>query len=337
MRKASFDLSRVLAIAAVILVHTVMLFWDFDPASPTWILYNYISLSGHYCIPLFFMVSGALLLGRECLDFKRHLRRMGHFVLLFYIWSAICYGLDAAFFHVWTPGENFLLLVLAGYFHEWFLPALVLCYAAMPLLHGMIHGNQENTQSGAWLLCGLIAVLSTLRSLPDKSPLFAALMEPWNIGDLRYLIFFVAGWLLSDRLLSRRALTLLGAGALLSQLLLAHINRRYAISIGGAIGVLYGNYTIAATLTAIFVFCLCRYFESALSRFAAPLKTFSSCTFGIYLLHPVFIDTLRSMHLNFTDYCTFWFFPLCYLSFLLLPLAVTYLLKKIPLLRDLVS
>ena len=322
---------------AVVLIHTVMLFWDFDPSRPAWAVYNYVSLAARFSVPLFFMLSGALLLSREELDLKKHLRRTGHLILLFYLWSLICYGLDTAFFHVWTLEGDFLLLVLTGYFHLWFLPALVLCYAAVPLLHGMIHHDQKNTEKGAWLLLGLIAGLVTLSSLPGKSPLFSAFLSSWNIADLRYLIFFVTGWALSNRLLSGRALTLLGIAAFCTQLLLAHINRLYAVSIGQAVGILYGYFTVSAALTAVFVFCLCRRFESALAGIASPLKTVSSCTFGIYLLHPVFIDALRSMHLDFTRYGTLWFLPLCYLSFLLLPAAVTFLLQKIPLLRKLVS
>ncbi len=337
MRKAGFDLCRILAMGAVVLIHTVMLFWDFDPSRPAWAVYNYVSLAARFSVPLFFMLSGALLLNREKLDFKKHLRRTGHLVLLFYLWSLICYSLDAAFFHIWTLEDDFPLLVLSGYFHLWFLPALVMCYSAVPLLHGMIHHNRKNIGKGTWLLLGLVAGLATLSSLPGKSPLFTALLSPWNIADLRYLVYFVAGWVLSDRLLSGRALTLLGIAAFCVQLLLARINRLYAVSIGQAIGILYGYLTISAALTAVFIFCLCRRFESALAGIAAPLKTVSSCSFGIYLLHPVFIDALRCLHLDFTRFGTLWFLPLCYLSFLLPPAAVTFLLQKIPLLRKLVS
>ena len=188
MRKASLDLCRIVACLAVVMIHTVMLFWDFDPLVPTWALYNFLSLAVRFGVPLFFMLSGALLLGRETLDLKKHLGRTGRFVLLFYVWSLLCYGLDAAFFHVWTPGANFLSLVLSGYYHEWFLPALVLCYCALPLLHGLMYREEKNVRAGVWLLCGLAVLLTGLSSVPDKSPLFAALLGPWQLSDLRYQI-----------------------------------------------------------------------------------------------------------------------------------------------------
>ena len=40
MRKASLDVCRVLACMAVVLGHSGMLFWDFDPSAPVWAAYN---------------------------------------------------------------------------------------------------------------------------------------------------------------------------------------------------------------------------------------------------------------------------------------------------------
>ena len=337
MRKAGFDLARVAACLAVVMIHTVMLFWDFNPEVPTWAVYNWLSLAVRFGVPLFFMLSGALLLGRESLDFGRHLRRTGRFVLLFYLWSLLCYGLDARFFHVWTPGEKLLPLVLGGYYHLWFLPALTLCYCAVPLLHGLLHQNAAVARKGAWLICGVMAGLTTLKALGNSLPALGELLRPWQVSDRRYLVCFLLGWLLKDRRLSPRNLTCLGLASVAAQLLFAWLNRRYALSVGEAIGVYYGYLQLPALLTAAFVFCLCRSLEARLAPAAGVLETLSSCAFGVYLLHPVCIDALRAQHLDFRDYNTFWFFPACYLGFVLLPLGMTLLLRKIPLLKKLVQ
>ena len=314
-----------------------MLFWDFDPAVPTWAFYNYISLVGHFSIPLFFMLSGALLLGREKLDLKKHLRRTARFALLFYVWSLICYGLDACFFHIWTRDADFLSLVLTGYFHEWFLPALTLCYCVVPLLHGMLYRDEKNLRAGIWMLCAIVVLLSDLPGFPFKPPILGDLLRPWQLGDLQFLVYFLLGWYLNGKKLSGRALTVLGLAALAAQILLCRVSRLYAISVGYAIGIYYGDFTASAVLTAIFVFCLCQRIETVPPRTEKLLKTLASCTFGVYLMHPLAIDALRSLHLDFTQYSTFWFLPACYLGFVLLTLGVTWLLKKIPLLRKLVQ
>lgn len=337
MRKAGFDLARIVAIAGAVLVHTVMLFWDFDPTVPTWRVYNYLSLTGHFCIPLFFMISGALLLGRETLDFRRHLRRTGHFVLLFYVWSLLCWGVDVLWLHVWTSGEKLLPLVLGGYYHLWFLPALVLCYCAVPLLHGLLHQNAENARKGAWLVCAVVTGLTTLSSLQNTWPALGEALRPWQVSDLQYLVCFLLGWLLRDRRLSPRRLTYLGLATLAVQLLFSWLNRRYAIAAGYAIGVYYGDLQLPALLTAAFIFCLCQSLEARLAPAAGVLRTLSSCAFGVYLLHPLCIDALRAQHLDFRNYNTFCFFPACYLGFVLLPLGLTALLKKLPVLKKLLQ
>ena len=336
MRKPGLDLCRVIACMGVVLIHTLMLFWDFDPASPTWIFYNLAALAMRLSVPLFFMISGALLLGRERLDFNRHLRRLLHFVLLFYLWSLICHGIDRLLLHVWNEGD-FLIALLSGYYHLWYLPALALCYSALPLLHGLIHGEAENTKKGALLLAGVVAVRLTLALIPGKSAWLSALLASWKLSDFTYLVYFLLGWLLSRVRLPKRALWLLGLAALAAVLVLAHLNRRYSIGTGRASDLYYGYLTPSAALSAALVFCLCLRAERIPPRLGGVLKTLSDCTFGVYLTHPVFIDALRSLHLDFTQYNTLLFLPLCYVSLLLLPLAATWLLRRIPLLKKLVS
>ena len=62
MRKASLDVCRVLACMMVVLGHTGMLFWDFDPAAPAWAVYNLLCVILRSSVLLFFMVSGTLFL-----------------------------------------------------------------------------------------------------------------------------------------------------------------------------------------------------------------------------------------------------------------------------------
>ena len=140
MRKAGLDICRIVAIAVVVLVHTVMLFWDFDPAVPTWAFYNYISLVGHFSIPLFFMLSGALFLPRETLDSGHMLRHALRLTGLYYLWSLV-YALLRAAGGSFESVSAFFYAVVAGHYHLWFLPAMVLCYLFLPPVHAAVHGG----------------------------------------------------------------------------------------------------------------------------------------------------------------------------------------------------
>jgi surface polysaccharide O-acyltransferase-like enzyme len=337
MRKASLDLCRVLACLAVVLGHTGMLFWDFDPTAPAWAVYNLLFVILRSSVLLFFMVSGAIFLSREKLDFARHLKRAGHMLALFYIWSLILNGIDALFLHYWTPGEAFVPLVLRGYFHLWFLPAMAMSYCALPLLHGMLHGNRENICRGAVLLALIVCMQATLKALPDKAEWLAALVKPYDFSYFRYFVMMPLGYVLWREKLSDKGLGLLGLAALLSALIIAWLNRRYSIRIGAASDALYEDLAVSSGLTAAFVFCLCKRVETLPKAPGGFVKLFSACSFGVYLMHPVFIDTVRSRHFDLTRYSALWLYPLSYLCFLLLPMGITWVMLKLPGLRKLVT
>ena len=337
MRDLSLDLSRVLACIAVVATHTLMLFWDFDPARPLWAVYNFLALALRCCVPLFFLVSGALLLGREELPRPKLLRRVLHLTLLFYVWSLICRGIDAGFLHLWEAEGDFVSLVLAGYYHLWFLPAMALCSCALPLLHGLAYGKKDEVFFGALLLLALVLLLSTLEAIPVKSARLAAFLSAWRLRDLRYLIYMPVGWLFSRRRLTGRQLTALGLAALAALLVSARLNRVLALRAGMAVDTLYGNLTVSAGLTALFLFCLCRRLKSLPERAARLLRTLSDCSLGVYLMHPILIDALRSRHLDLAQYSAAWLLPLCLLCFLLGSFALSRALRRIPFLRQLVS
>ena len=336
MRRPELDLCRGIACLAVVLIHTVMLFWDFDPASPVWAVWNFLSLAVRFGVPLFFMLSGALLLGRERLDFRRHLRRIGHLLLLFYVWSALCRGLDACCGRVWTDGTPLPLQILQGYYHLWFLPALSLCCCALPLLHGLLHRDRENLRRGALLLAGA-ALVSALSLLPGLPLWLRALLSPYAPKRFFYLGYLLLGALLAKHRLSVRALWLLGLAALAALLFFARLNRLAALEAGAAVELWYGYLTPPAALSACFVFALCRHLEPWAQRHAEALQTLSDCTLGVYLLHPLLIDLLRGSGFAFGAHSALWLFPLCTLCFTLLPLGLTLIMKRIPGLKRLVT
>ena len=337
MRKASLDVCRVLACLMVILGHTGMLFWEFDPASPVWAAYNLLFIVLRSSVLLFFMVSGALFLGREKLDFKRHMQRAGHMLALFYAWSLITNGIDALFLHYWTAGENVWKLVLQGYFHLWFLPTMALCYCALPLLHGLAHGNRGNIEKGALLMAGIVTLYSTLRLLPDESGWLAAFLKPYDLSYFRYFAMMPLGWVLYQKTLDRRQLGILGLAALFAVLLMAWGSRRYCVSIGQPSDRFYEDLSVSSVLTACLLFCACKRIETLPPRIAGLVKLIAAGSLGMYLMHPVFIDFVRSRHWDLTRYSAVLLYPAFYACFVLVPLALSLALLKIPGLRKLVS
>lgn len=336
MRKHSLDICRILACMLVVMIHTVMLFWEFDPSSATWAVYNLIAVAIRCGVPLFFMISGALLLSREHMDIKKHIKRIFHFLLLYFMWSFICAFCDAAFLHVWYQDFDTTNLIFGSYYHLWYLPAMILCYLFIPVLHGFVHRN-FSAPGYAGFVFGLVVLLAMLPLLSHKPQWLILLLEHFAPEYLRYLIYTFLGWWLWKHKLKGKKIFWLGIIASGAVLLFAWLNRRWSISIGEPSTRFYNYISPAMLLLSAFVFSLCLHLPSLPQRLIPMVEELSACTLGIYLVHPLFISALKSLHLDFTQYNTSIFFPLCYLSFLTLSFITSFILRRIPGVKRLVS
>ena len=325
MRKYSLDICRIFACLLVVMCHTLMLFWDFDPSSPVWAVYNFIALIIRCCIPLFFMISGALILHRKHLELRKHYLKALHFIVLYFVWSFICAFIDNSLLHVWYQNADMVSMLLGSYYHLWYLPAIAMCYCLLPLVYVLIHKDAHIAISQILLPIILLVVLGIV--FPDK----------FVLADLKYILCIVLGWYLFEHRLNNKQLVLLAIAAAVSLLIFAELNRRYSISIGEASTKYYGKMSIAMLLLSSLVFSLCLRINTIPAKLHGMLEEFSACTLGIYLVHPLFISGLKSLHLDFTQFNTFIFFPMCFLSFVLLSLLTSWLLRRIPLLKKLIT
>ena len=146
------NLIRTLAITLVILLHAAntTLKASFVPEAYWWTAVVYKSLALP-CVPLFVMLSGALLLKRTKLNepiimfFGKRLRRLG-FAVVF--WSAVY--LTWSFFITQTPvtlfnvAEGILYSLFGGaYYHFWFIYLIVGIYLVTPILRVIIASKRE--------------------------------------------------------------------------------------------------------------------------------------------------------------------------------------------------
>ena len=184
------NLIRTLAIILVILLHAAntTLKASSVPESYWWTAVVYKSLALP-CVPLFVMLSGALLLKRTKLDepirvfIKKRVSRLG---LPIVFWSAVY--LAWAFFVSQTPVtweniERGILYSLFGgaYYHFWFIYLIVGIYLITPILRVIIaHGN--------------IRVIRYLCLLWFVSVAVVPLIELATGHTLNPLAFVISGW-----------------------------------------------------------------------------------------------------------------------------------------------
>lgn len=336
MRKYSLDVCRAVCCLTVVFGHTMMFFWDFDPAMPSWAIHNFISTFARHTLCLFFMISGALLLGRKTLNLKKHFKKIGNYIVLMFVWGFIFAYIDNKFWHVWYIDASFTQLVFGGYYHLWYLSALVQCSLFLPLLHSAIHKTELNIRYCFFIILYAVLLVNTAY-LPNKPQWLEMLLRLFDPSYIKYLVYFFLGWWLFEHELSGKQLTVLGVLSFAAVCVYAWLNRRHSISIGMADSLFYDFLSPAMVLLSSFAFCLYKKIKTVPSFINPVLNELLTCSFGIYLIHPPLVSLLKSMHLGSAQISFFILAPIIYLFFLGFSMLCTMLLRRIPGLRYLVS
>lgn len=299
VRRLDFDLIRVASMAAVVYLHTAAGGLRQSEDMALWHLSNLLSSLAVAAVPLFFMISGALLLGSEKTDDPAYLlrRRLPRVAVPGLCWSLLVVG------GVWLSqgGEAALLKlvnlpgisVITPY---WFLYALIPMYLLSPLLKRLTDHMEERHWRyllGLWVVVTLgLNQLSGF--LPD--PWYALLREnqTLNVSLLEgYLGYFLLGaWL--DRMERPPARRILLAAALGSWAVIA-LGTWGVFLVTGVYGEQFATYRgVFTMLLSASLFLLFRdAFRGRRSGRAAVLL--SACSFGVYLAHPMAIELLQQL------------------------------------------
>lgn len=280
------------------------------------------------CVPLFFLVNGALLLPRE--RKPHHYRGVLQTILIVLAWKVI-----AACFFVFADGgqqvsfKDFLLFLLggqlgnypAGYF--WFMNALISIYLVYPLVKQAFDAKDRGPLFvvGA-VIFGFTVCKDTLKLLlqvcgmmtgHELASLLGGLSEFYIFGNYGYtLLYFISGGLLYEylfqgdsesvristkwdvrlsELFSRRGL--LAAVALCCYVTTFCIQRFQNATQGANLIVLDGYWLLPTYIGASALFCLLAPVHFGIAPIRRLVVTVGKNTFGIYMLH-MFALTLFS-------------------------------------------
>ena len=293
-RRLDYDVLRVCSMVAVVYLHTAAGALRTPQNAPVWHFSNALTALFTTAVPLFFMLSGALLLkDNKTADLSTlFCRRLPKIVVPLLAWSAVVLvltGLRTGWGAAWDKAFVFLQSpVLVPY---WFLYALVPMYLVAPFLKKMADGLSPahwRYLVGLWLVITL-GVRTVRAFLPDSVE--GALQLHWTLNiDFfgGYLGYFLLGAALERwrRPPSRRVLW---AAAVVLYLIIA-LGTAWDTARTGAYDERFKSYlNLFAALLAAVIFLLARsYLEGRESRRAVTLL--SGLSFGVYLIHPLVIE-----------------------------------------------
>ena len=332
-RLAYVDRLRVAAAMAVVMIHVSAMRWPDTPVgSADWQAMNVYAAVSRWCVPIFFMVSGALFLapGRENAPGPTWRKYISRLLVMWVAWSAFYTVMSAVFLR--TADPLFLLQHLwDGYYHLWYLLALTGVYALIPLLQRVV--ASPTLTRYFLILTGIPSIaVATLAVVPVAGGLtsdLVARVAPYLIAG--YPFYFVLGHVLHERgsALPRRTRLGLYAAGIVGTVVTAAGTAWLSLGKGQPSGELYNYLSLFVVLAAVAVFLLFQQ-RSGDAVTSPRLATWARLTLPIYLIHPAFVRVIQVFDLTPGLLPSAIGIPVVWLLALALSTLVSALLVKIP-------
>lgn len=337
------DLVRVVAVFQVVLVHlSYVIFFKEDLLSANWVAANFYDSLSRMGVPLFFMVSGYLLLGKSepVLDFFR--KRFVKVGIPTLFWSAayLLWSVEAYRNGTMTPVRIALSILKTMYLgdveiHLWFLYILIGVYLVAPILRVFVSAASRRDLMyfiALWFVATpLLELAQRLVGLPT------ALVIPVVGG---YVGYFIMGYWLADVALNRRGRLLSAIGIIVAVAITFFGTNILSANAGPINAYFYSYFSLPTILASICGFLLLKDLGQNIGGVGKPLRVVSAASFGVYLVHIFVIYLLRNGNLGFRLYSwmapSIYMIPLTALAAFALSFIAVSILRKIPVLKMLV-
>ncbi len=336
-KKLNIEFIRIFAIIMTIAIHVsnnyMRAFGEIANSEfLTAVVYNSFS---RICVPLFFMIGGIFVIDKEY-NRKRYLEKIKRFVIILVIWSVVYYltrnGFD--FRNAFNVFISSLFNAEETSRHLWYMYPLIAIYIAMPFIQSMCK-NLTHEQENLFLILWICFSGLSFIFIPAAETLLDANVEitypiPF-INSAYYLGYFISGYILYKRF---NNITLSKSKKLCCFLayvfsILITIALTYGISVKKEAlfeaATWYRGALIIIATFAIFILVV----ASADKFKSGKIYLFSKHTFGIYLVHIIFLDIIKQ-HINILELNPLFAIPLLTLVIYIASLISCFVLSKIP-------
>jgi surface polysaccharide O-acyltransferase-like enzyme len=342
--KAFPDVAKIAAIVAVVTVHVCS-----GPnelvgvlTGKTWFVTVFIEEVNRWCVPLFIMVSGMLLLrpGTAAQSPRSFYARRAARIAIPLVGWTIFYRLFTELTEPHVSFEESVQAVYSGqpYYHLYFLFVIAGLYLVCPYLARAVDGLSQRQLQALTLSALLLGALwgGVPPWLPPTGSNAFSLFAPF-IG------YFLAGCWLGRAQLTRELVV--GSTAIFALVALAASLATYefaGISTPLDWHFLYGYTTLTVIVMSLCVFVAIRYLcemreERGPIRHIQSLHYIGEATFGIFLIHPFFFRLWMEQEPVPTEAVQlFWWLPATVIGLIAISFACTMAMRQIPMFRRLV-
>ncbi|SHJ08111.1 Surface polysaccharide O-acyltransferase, integral membrane enzyme [Clostridium cavendishii DSM 21758] len=295
------DVLRVVSILSVILLHSASAITEdlISIGSVHWWAANVINSLCRWSVLVFFMISGALILGNskeESLKTFFH-KRFFKIAVPFFIWSFVYSVVKHCILYkditsILAMPKIFIneLLFDKVYYHFWFMYVILGMYCVLPFIKKIINNLSKGELQfwlGAWFFIAFVyrSVQIIYANSTNKELYISFLNIPFFTG---YIGFFILGYYLHKYEVKRITdyiFYILGFVSFLVVPLMTYINSAGKDYLDESF---YSHFSMTSIFTAVAVFLLFKNikWEGLLNNKMKKLMTsLSNSTFGIYLIH----------------------------------------------------
>lgn len=340
LRVGWIDDMRVAATLATVVLHVAspVVVSINEPRTAAWWTGNLIESLSRWCVPLFVMISGYLLLLSRGADDDLgafYQRRIGR-VLIPLVWWTIFFlvwgGVGLFIQNGWVDWNLLIQRLIGGkpYYHLWYLYMLPSLYLFSPFLQRIV---RESSRRDLIVLCVIFFIFAIGT---DTATYLLRFPAPFFFCQfLYYLGYYLAGYLLGNSSLriSYRLLWMILIGAVSATSLGCFW---FVVAQGDRTAIYVYSYlspTVVPMTLAVFLMikqAQWRRSPDGLISQIAPL------TFGIYLVHPIWLDVLKIAHITGATYMPWLSIPILVLFIFLASLALSKILLSLPVVRQVI-
>lgn len=321
-REYRFDFLRAFSMILVIIVHVANCYCNnYNGITKLSYLGGIVfNVLARISVPLFFMISGALLLHKS-FNKEKYINRIKKFLIIIVAWDIIY--LLWEYFYLGKSYNNLFMLVVEPYRkHLWFLYTIIVLYAIQPLLSKII--NKLNRRQKYLCFFSIFMICNLCMIFPSIASYFTLLC---------YIGYFILGDALYRHTKNRELkhenwlLILVFITCMTLDIIFS-----YYISIkhNTFINIYFSYRESFIILSSICFFILVmNNYKNIENKVVLKL---SECSFGIYLIHGIFLDIVKS---NISIYLinSFIGIPLFSLLIFILSIISVSILKKVPLIN----
>jgi len=338
------DFVRNIGILLVILGHVSgMVVQRMDNIPPyDWLAGNVYNVIARACVPLLFMVSGALLLPRQESIRYFYSKRFQRVIFPFLFWSVLYLLWNNAGYQNYTPVNALKtivinILVLPAEYHLWFMYELFGVYMLTPLIRKAVDSRREAV---LWYFIAIWFIFGPLKRVFLTFVPFDILFD---LGYLTgYIGYFVLGYLLIRIPINKWMLWVSAIVYIISAVFTGYVTFHYFLTRPSMTEFYQYLLGINIVFLSVSAYILLKAAGDAIfsvprPRLAKWAVALTSASFGMYLIHVFVLNFLRVNLISPIDRPSVYTIPLVTLLVFIISWIIIAILQKIPIIRSLVA